>query len=207
MKPSLTFTSQMFAAVMARRKDVTRRVATTGNQNQLDRLASAIEKDLHCADGLMTEERAMWNTFPPPYGPPGTILPMVTSWATHRSADNLKPTALFSDHGNLWFDNTTEKPAWAGKSRPARFLPKSLYHLAPQVQIVSTGVEPLHDITEEDAKREGCSDKQLVEGVEMWTSAQEAYAELWDSINADRHDGTYAWNKNPIVWRIEFKLL
>jgi hypothetical protein len=210
MKPSLTFTSQMFAAAIDRRKDVTRRVALTGNQNQLDRLASAIEKDLHRADGLMTEELAVWNTFPAPYGPAGTILPMVTSWAVRSIDDVIKPRLMhpvvIAEQG-IWFDVGTPKPTWAGKNRPARFLPKSLYHLAPQVEIVSTRAEPLHDITEVDAIREGCSDKQLVDGVEMWTSAQEAYAELWDSINADRHAGTYAWDKNPIVWRIEFKLL
>jgi hypothetical protein len=41
MKPALTFTPVMFKAAIDRRKDVTRRVATTGNQNQLDQLAAA----------------------------------------------------------------------------------------------------------------------------------------------------------------------
>lgn len=52
MKPLLTFTPEMFAAAKTLRKDITRRVATTGNQQQLDRLAAAIEKDLHRNDGL-----------------------------------------------------------------------------------------------------------------------------------------------------------
>ena len=75
MKPVLTFSPIMFAAAQAGRKDVTRRVATTGNENQLDRLADAIHRDIDRNDGLMTSEIAVWNTFPPPYGPPGTILP------------------------------------------------------------------------------------------------------------------------------------
>jgi hypothetical protein len=32
-----------------------------------------------------------------------------------------------------------------------------------------------------------------------------AYRELWDSINAKRAGGKYAWAKNPWVWVIEFK--
>ena len=209
MKPALTFTPQMFAAVMTGRKDVTRRVALTGNENQLDRIGNAITKDLFRGDGLMTAELALWNTFPPPYGSPGTILPMVTSWAVRSIEDVIKPSLMhpivIAEQG-IWFDDGTPKPTWAGKSRPARFLPKSLYHLAPQVQIISTRAEALHDITEADAVREGCSDKHLVDGVEMWTSAVEAYQDLWDSINADRNQGLYIWAKNPIVWRIEFKL-
>ena len=212
MKPALTFTPQMFAAVMTGRKDVTRRVATTGNQNQIDRIGDAITKDLFRDDGLMTAELALWNTFAPPYGSPGTILPMVTTWAVNSWWDDTRPVeiqskAILVKPTLVWFDDGTPKPAWCGKSRPARFLPKSLYHLAPQVQIISTRAEALQDITEADAVREGCSDKSLVDGVEMWTSATEAYAELWDSINADRHEGSHTWAKNPIVWRIEFKLL
>lgn len=212
MKPALTFTPVMFAAAIARRKDVTRRVATTGNQNQITRLAYAIEKDLHRNDGLMTEELALWNTFPPPYGPTGTILPMVTTWAAYTDWDDTKPSDIEADivageiaaqmSKGIWFDNGTEKPTWAGKSRPGRFLPKSLYHLAPQVQIISTRAEPLHAITEEEAIREGTSPFG-----QHSHAYRDGYERLWDTINADRNDGAYVWNKNPIVWRIEFKLL
>lgn len=217
MKPVLTFTSQMFAAAKALRKDITRRVATTGNQHQLDQLAYAIEKDLRRDDGQMTEERAVWNTFPPPYGPPGTILPMATTWAATNPHDVVKPRLI--EHAQiLWFDDGTGKPGWAGKNRPARFLPKSLYHLAPQVQIVSTRAECLFQITQDDAQREGIH-RFLVRDCEYFHARPEAatelhfntpvaaYLDLWDSINAKRAEGQYAASHNPIVWRIEFKLL
>jgi hypothetical protein len=201
MKPVLTFTPQMFAAAKAGRKDITRRVATTDNQNQLDRLAAAIEKDLARNDGLMTEELAVWNTFPHPYGPPGTILPMATTWAATHTHNDVKPILI--EHAQiLWFDDGTPKPSWAGKNRPARFLSKSLYHLAPQVQIVSSRAEALHDITEEDAIREGAPPHG-----QHAQAHRAGFERLWDSINVTRNDGLYAWSKNPVVWRIEFKLL
>jgi hypothetical protein len=70
------------------------------------------------------------------------------------------------------------------------------------LEIVSVRVERLQSITEADALAEGCDDFVMVEGVEMWRSAVEAYGELWDSIN-----GTGSWNQNPWVWVIEFKTL
>jgi hypothetical protein len=201
MKPILTFTPQMFAVAVSRRKDITRRVALTGNQDQLDLLASAIEKDLACKDGLMTKELAVWNTFPAPYGPPGTILPMATTWAAAELYDSKKPSEI-ENAQSLWFDDGTAKPSWTGKNRPARFLPKSLYHLAPQVQIVSNRAEPLHAITEEDAIREGAPPHG-----QHAQAHRAGFERLWDSINVTRNDGLYAWDKNTIVWRIEFKLL
>lgn len=217
MKPVLTFTPQMFAAAKALRKDITRRVATTGNENHLDRLAYAIHQDLDRDDGLMTEELALWNTFPPPYGPPGTILPMATTWAAAELYDSKKPREMEGVQ-SLWFDDGTPKPGWAGKNRPSRFLPKSLYYLAPQVQIVSSRAECLFQITQDDARREGIY-RFIVRECEYFHSRPEAatelhfntpvsaFIDLWDSINAKRAEGQYAAAHNPIVWRIEFKLL
>ncbi len=72
---------------------------------------------------------------------------------------------------------------------PAFFMPAwaCLHH----VEIVGVRPERLQEVTEQDARAEGC------------TSVDEFIA-LWDSINARRG---YPWKSNPWVWVYEFRLL
>ena len=144
--PTLTFTPAMFhAAHVARIKTVTRRLAQVSRQNHIDQLAEAIANDAEWQFWTSHLRLAAHQ--------PGETKPMVTTWAVHSDLDDHKPSDICS--GGIWFDDGSEKPAWAGKSRPARFLPKSLYHLAPHVRIESARPEPLHAILPDDAKAEG----------------------------------------------------
>ena len=94
-----------------------------------------------------------------------------------------------------------------------------------KLEIVSIRVERLHDITEEDAIREGLAkitkdggrnwkygipDKDGLPGtddigwpwIEWEISARDAFKKLWVKINGDD-----SWKDNPWVWRIEFTVL
>ena len=64
------------------------------------------------------------------------------------------------------------------------------------VPIVSVRVERLHDITEADAKAEGCIPFPEVNPSPYKT----AYWFLWNSINGRK----LHWNKNPWIWVYEF---
>jgi hypothetical protein len=55
------------------------------------------------------------------------------------------------------------------------------------LDIVSVGAERLHEITDEDARREGVADR-------------EAFAAKWREIY-----GAPGWDENPWVWRIGFR--
>lgn len=187
--PILTFTPVMFAAARRPlerdRKTVTRRLNHPGSQ--------------------------------PPYGPDGTILPIATTWGVESKFDDLRPSDLLPDRiaqMGVWFEEPgTEKPSWVGKSRPARFLSKHLYHLLPQAQIISTRAEYLRSITEEDAIAEGV--ENTPNGRWKWygyetgscCSAVSSYFTLWDLINAKRLDGLFTAAKNPTVWRVQFRLV
>ncbi|MDE2020480.1 MAG: hypothetical protein KGJ13_09115 [Patescibacteria group bacterium] len=80
------------------------------------------------------------------------------------------------------------------------------------VRIVSAKVERLQDISEWDAGKEGVTltaDQQA-----QWVSAESretfnrhAFRLLWDSINAKREGGKYAWARNPWVVCYEWELL
>lgn len=221
MNPTLTFTQAMFRAASTRLKSITRRVATTGNQNLMTRLEHAINEDLQRADGLLTAELAVWQTVDCPYGSAGRTLPMVTNWRIASGFDEHLPTAITPaalHKTGIWWDDGSEVPEGFGVTRPARFFPKQLYSLAPQVEILSTQPEPLHAITEEDALREGIRPVRDEQGTitgYTWAGAESdpaenaraAFLDLWDSINLNRHDGKYAAAKDPIVWRVEFQLL
>ena len=81
-------------------------------------------------------------------------------------------------------------------------------------------LEHLWDITAEDIVREGfsadlvrklmprdvaCDDAFATLAGKAWSRLlHEAWAIGWDSINGKRKGA--AWAKNPLVWRIEFKL-
>jgi hypothetical protein len=199
--PSLTFTPAMFAASRAGLKDTTRRLI------RRDCFRSEDGRVKFLGDGELACPHK-----------PGEIKPMVTPWAVPSIFDTLKPTALAAvlTPKFIWFDDGTEKPAWAGKSRPGRFLTKSLYPLAPQVEILTVHAELLLDITEESALREGIEEigngkygvpNRAGDYEHQHVDATGSYCRLWDHINADRDNGKFAAVHNPPVWVITYRLL
>lgn len=68
------------------------------------------------------------------------------------------------------------------------------------LEITAVRVERLQDISEDDAKAEGCRPCPDCDDVIRY---RHGYQQLWDKINGQR----CPWSKNPRVWRIEFKRL
>jgi len=61
------------------------------------------------------------------------------------------------------------------------------------LEVTGVRVQRIQDISEEDARAEGCPG-------ESEESAAEEYAHLWNSIN-----GPGAWDLNPWVWAVSFR--
>ncbi len=57
------------------------------------------------------------------------------------------------------------------------------------LEVTDIKVQRLQDITDEDARKEGCEDRRV-------------YSILWNELNLKRG---YGWNRNPWVWVISFK--
>lgn len=167
MSPTLRFVPAMYAAALSGRKTQTRRVITPQPTEGCGLLPGPCElyhPAIECKGmfepgpevyGIATEDEGWVAT----YGPPGTTLPIVTTWAIAREWNSLQPCimdpeVITSEHP-IWFNDGTAKPTWAGKSRPAMFFPKSLYHLARQARVTAVKAERVQSISESDASAEG----------------------------------------------------
>lgn len=213
--PTYRFIPAMFHAVMQRRKTQTRRVMTPVPAEGFEpepgpcELYEPAMEDRHGmlypgpeVYGIYTED-AGWVA---PFGKPGTVKPVVTTWAVRQTLDHVKPMKLQPDECNLlWFDDgVTPKPDWAGKSRPSMFFPSHLYHLAPQARCVAVKVERVQDISEEDAIAEGAT-PSIVGSPDLEAMRYRlGFRTLWDSINERRG---YGWQVNPLVFATTFELV
>ena len=104
--------------------------------------------------------------FKPRYQVGDILIPRCT-WAVLPEFDHLKPSELDPASVGIWFwyDGMTfeehgtihrrAKPPGAGKSRPGRFLPKTLWHYMPLLEVTAVRVERVQDISEADAIAEG----------------------------------------------------
>jgi len=132
-----------------------------------------------------------------PYGRPGDQL-----WvreAFHRIHDD--ETMEFVRYGYR-ADSDWNGAVW----KPSIHMPRAASRIA--LEITGVRVERLQDISESDARAEGCSASGWTPsysnpdnaGIDSGKSATEDYAELWEQIN-----GSGSWNANPWVWVVEFK--
>ena len=100
-------------------------------------------------------------------------------------------------------------PAWQPRKwRPGIHMFRWMCRLT--LEVTSVRIERVQDISGEDAKAEGvthtpfsCVGAQSGWGPTMRTTAQQAFTELWDSLNSKRSP----WASNPFVWVVGFKLL
>jgi hypothetical protein len=74
-----------------------------------------------------------------------------------------------------------------------------------QLEVTDVRVERVQDISEEDARAEGCegfTDPNLPGSA--IGSCEDEFKDLWNSINEKRGFG---WDVNPWVWVVEFRVI
>ena len=93
------------------------------------------------------------------------------------------------------------------KWKPSIHMPREAARIFLRVKNVR--VERLQDISEEDARAEGCitshyktGDGKFEDVLEFDLTARDAFCELWQRLNLKRG---YGWEANPWVWVIEFE--
>ena len=105
----------------------------------------------------------------------------------------------FHPEGCYWYAATDD---YEGPSKPSIFMPRAASRII--LNVTSVRVERLHDISETDAIAEGVTfDGQWWLGADhpvkgtpkVFPTARQAFASLWDSINAERAP----WASNPCL--------
>ena len=130
------------------------------------------------------------------------------------------PPSKWGESSDIWYWADGE-PAYGDWTRPRPSIHMPRWASRITLEITDVRIERLNDISEADAKAEGCVTEEITtaydgskiqvpkeiphpsgNGWEGWDTAKDWYADIWESIN-----GPGAWDKNPWVWCISFKVV
>jgi len=128
------------------------------------------------------------------YGRPGDTLWVRENWTYMPDGKGGKRVAFQAD----FTDEELEKLRSTVRWRPSIHLERVLSRI--DLNIITIGIERLHDITEEAAMNEGF-DPILVEETGAYSYVA-AFQQLWKKLN-----GNGSWELNPWVWVINFNLI
>ena len=188
IKPIL-FNTEMVQAILDGRKTCTRRVVKTRRK---DAYGFYVAKG---PDGSFTgvyeydeDERMFENQLIPPYKP-GDILYVRETWGEGYA----EGTYIYKAD-----DKLAELPTFKKTSKilyhPSIHMPKEAARI--WLKVTDVRVERLQDMTDDDAKAEGCFD---------YTSTALGFPDVWDSTIKKSDLDRYGWDANPWVWVIEFE--
>ena len=140
------------------------------------------------------------------------------AFAFDAKYDSMKPSEVADMSGR---DTIIYKadgiPERYGKLRFARGMPRALSRM--NVELIDVRLEPLWDITGEDAVAEGIEIngngersgwRNYLDEESCYDDPRLSYASLWDSINGKPvgpKKPRTRWQDNPTVFRVEFKVL
>lgn len=108
--------------------------------------------------------------------------------------DFLRPDVMFYRADGEPHFEANEGGFW----KPSIFMPRWASRI--DLEITKIRIEQLNEITENDARAEGVSERWDRTGRFVCASAVHEYSVLWDKINGARA----AWASNPLVWVVEF---
>jgi len=184
----IIFSSEMVRAILDGKKTQTRRVIKS--QINCNRVYHA-EQDRWLFYDISNDSYDLELDIKCPYGKPGDKLWCKETFVRQYTG---------FDYGIIYKADgikISEDMKWS----PSIYMPRWASRII--LEITGIRVERIQDITEEDAKAEGC---EIGHGLtdDSPFFAREAFQKLWDSINAKRG---YGWYENPWVWVIEFKVI
>lgn len=135
-----------------------------------------------------------------PYGQIGDML-----WVRESYYTITKETTVVYYKADYYLEDRFLPPCDRPKYIPAFFLPRRASRIT--LEITSIRVERLQEITEEDAQKEGITERSYItkEGVclaDMNGYFVCSFINHWNILNAKRG---YGWDTNPWVWVISFR--
>lgn len=134
-----------------------------------------------------------------PFGAPGDRLWVRETWAPVLNESGETDRFVYRADGGDYSDWETED------GDPFRWKPSIFMRPAGcrlRLEVTGIRVERLHEISEEDARAEGCVSRTYRDGRGA-ESARLDFQGLWESINGKRAP----WASSPWVWVVEFRSL
>jgi len=123
-----------------------------------------------------------------PHGTPGDRLWVRETWAHEKDGTGCSDdTGVLYRATDLGWDDEGTGLRW----RPSIFMPRAASRIL--LEITDVRVQRLQEISEEDARAEGC---------EPFAYPRDRFQGLWDTIH-----GPGSWHANPWVWAITFRRL
>lgn len=203
----ILFSTEMVRAIIEGRKTQTRRAMKWHDQDDPDWQLKGMT-----FDGQFWKSTDGRLTMPCPYGQPGDRLWVrETFWQRMRwGYTSIEEKGWVPDSAVKYVatdtkpDDVLQDTWW--KMKPSIFMRRDQSRMT--LELTEVRVQRVQDISEADAEAEGIVahrvHAELVPGA-IRRTAKDYYWLLWDSINAKREGGTYAWAKNPWVWAVSFK--
>lgn len=207
----ILFSGPMVRAILDGRKTVTRRPIKPSMRGfdvsfELHQQDDGSWRPLHTFDESCMDDQGTEHPVVCPYGKPGDRLWVRETWycdhfevmrGPYLKPANLDATEARGD-GTLVYaaDGLTpyeaDQPAW----KPSIHMPRWASRIL--LEVTDVRVERLQAISIGQICKEGLA-RSIYEFIPV-TTAFDAFAEVWDSIN-----GPGAWEANPWVWAVEFK--
>jgi hypothetical protein len=207
----ILFSGPMVRAILDGRKTVTRRPIKPSIRGfdvsfELHQQDDGSWRPLHTFDESCMDDQGTEHPVVCPYGKPGDRLWVRETWYCDHfevmRGPYLKPADLdvteARGDGTLVYaaDGLTpyeaDQPAW----KPSIHMPRWASRIL--LEVTDVRVEQLQAISIGQICMEGLA-RSIYEFIPV-TTAFDAFAEVWDSIN-----GPGAWEANPWVWAVEFK--
>ena len=207
----ILFSGPMVRAILDGRKTVTRRLIKPSMRGfdisfELHQQEDGSWRPMHTFDESCMDDQGTEHPVICPYGKPGDPLWVRETWYCDHfevmRGPYLKPADLVvteaRSDGTLVYaaDGLTpyeaDQPAW----KPSIHMPRWASRIL--LEVTDVRVEQLQAISIGQICKEGLA-RSIYEFIPV-TTAFDAFAEVWDSIN-----GPGAWEANPWVWAVEFK--
>ena len=218
MKPIL-FSTPMVKAILEGRKTQTRRVVrykdkASGEDFYICNIRVSPDRkgayEVACEDTSGVSPSGLsYGWIKPPYQP-GDILWVRETWNKMMCLkDGCKTNCTLGNNCTGYVYAAIHFGPEVKPWKPSIFMPREAARLFLEVK--SARVERLQKISPEDCVAEGAvkNPHYMKYGGEKCLVIHKRYKDdfmaLWDSINAKREGGAYAWENNPWVWVYEFK--
>jgi len=178
----ILFSGPMVRAILEGRKTQTRRVVNPDPGSNINPV-------------FLEDGQWQWETVESrrrcPYGQPGERLWVRETFWNSRGDDSM-PTLYKADQDDLL---PADQDYHQGPWKPSIHMPRWASRLT--LNITEIRVERINDISVVDSRAEGipAAPAGSSENIDL-------FAELWDSINANRGFG---WESNPWVWAVTFE--